>query len=89
MTPFFLGNDMEHEILKADNHIRWVKSPNRRMKSGNGLTIAVLPENPLRQVTAHPVFVSHDPTRVLVDVLKTRDVSPILVQPPDDINIHH
>lgn len=74
MTPLRLGKDMDHEILKGDNHIRWIKSPNRRRRYRNGLTIAILPENPFRQVKAHPVFVGYDPTGVPADVRKRRDV---------------
>jgi len=89
MTPLRLGKGMDHEILKGDNHIHWIKSPNRHKRSRNGLTIAILLENPLRQVKTHPVFVGYDPTGEPTDVLKRRDVSSILVQPPNDIIIHH
>jgi len=49
-TPLCLGKDMNHEILKDNTHILWLKSPNCRRRSENGLDIVVLLENPLRQV---------------------------------------
>jgi len=68
-TPLRLSKDMDHKILRGHNHVPWLKSPNHRRRSENGLIIAILPENPLRQVKAHHVFAGHDPTRVLADVV--------------------
>jgi len=79
LTPLRLGKDMDHEILKGHNHICWCKSPNSRMRSLNGLDIDVLPENLLRHVKEHPVFVGHDPTGVPEDVVERCDVSSFLV----------
>jgi len=74
---------------KDDNHILWLKILNRCRKLGNGLGITVLPQNPLRQVMSHPFFAGHDPSGVPAYVLKSPDVSSILVRPRDDINILH
>jgi len=89
LTPLLLSKDMDHEILKGHNHIRWFKSPNSHMRSLNGLDIVVLHENLLLQVKEHLVFVGHDPTGVPVDVVERCDVSSFLVGPLDDISIHH
>jgi len=54
-----------------------------------GLDIVVQPQNSLRQVTTHLVFVSHDPSGVPAYVSKRRQVSSSLVWPPDDISMLH
>jgi len=73
-TPLCLGKDMDHKILKGHNHIRWVKRPNRHRRFGNCLIIVILPENPLRQVKAHPILADHDSNGATTDVVERRDV---------------
>ena len=51
--------------------------------------MSVLPQNPLRQVTHHPLFVGHDPSRVPAHVLKRRHVLSVLVRPPGDMTMLH
>ena len=88
-TPLCLGKDMDHKILKGHNHIRWVKRPNRHRRFGNCLIIVILPENPLRQVKAHPILADHDSNGATTDVVERRDVWLILGRHSYDINIHH
>jgi len=45
--------------------------------------------HPRRQVTAHPIFVGHDPSEVPAYVMNRRQVSLRLVRPPDDIMMLH
>jgi len=89
MTHLRLVKDMNHTIVKGHHHILWLKSHKCCMRFENGLDIAVLPENLLRQLKAPPVFANHDPTGVPSNVVKRLGVSLILVQSSDDINIHH
>jgi hypothetical protein len=89
ITPLLLAKDMESKLQEGSNHLRWLKRPNRRKRSGNGLYIVVLPQNPLWKVTHHPVFVGHDPSRVPAYVMKWRHVSSVLVRPPDDMRMLH
>jgi len=53
------------------------------------MNIVVVPQNSLRQVTHHLLFADHDPSGVPAYVLKRRDVSLVLVQPPDDMTMLH
>jgi len=84
-----LGNDMQSKLQEGSNHIFWDKRHNRSRRSGNGLNIFVLPQNPLRYVTHHPLFAGHDPSRVLSHILKRRHVSSVLVRPPSDMTMLH
>jgi len=69
--------------------MHWLKRLNCRRRSGNGLNMVVLPQNLLRQVTHHPGFADHDPSKVLTYVLKRRHVSSVLVRPPGDMRMLH
>jgi len=89
LTPLLLANDMQSKLEEGNSHICWGKRHNRRRRSGNGLNIAVLPQNPLRQVTHHLLFAGYDPFGVPAHVLKRRHVSSALVRPPDDTTILH
>jgi len=40
-------------------------------------------------VKAHRQFAGHDPTEISTNIMKRHDVLGIIVQPPDDIIIHH
>jgi len=51
--------------------------------------MSVLPQNPLRQVTHHLLFASHDPSRVLAHVLKRRHVLSVLLRRPGDMTMLH
>ena len=70
VTPMLLGNDMQSKLQEGSNHICWGKRHNRSRRSGNPLNMSVLPQNPLWQVTHHPLFSGHDPSRVPAHVLK-------------------
>jgi len=89
LTPLLLAKDMDNKLQEGNSHLCWVKRPNRRMRSGNSLNIAVLPQNPLRQVTHHLLFTGHDPSGVPTYVLKRRHVSSVLVRPSDDMTMLH
>jgi len=80
---------MESKFQEGNNHLCWLKRLNRRRKSGNGLNIVVLPQNPPWQVTHHPSFVGYDPSRVPAYVLKRRHDSLVLVRPPNDMIMLH
>ena len=84
-----LAKDLESKLQEGSNHLCLVKRLNRGRRFGNGLNIAVLPYNPLRQVMNHLLFASHDPSEVPAYVLKRRHVSSVLVQPPDDMTMLH
>jgi len=87
LTPLLLAKDMDGKLQEARSHLCWLKRPNQCKRSGNGSNIAVLAQNPLRQVTHHPGFAGHDRFEVPTYVLKRRHVSSVLVRPPDDITM--
>ena len=87
ITPLLLDKDMESKLQEGSNHLCWLKRHNRRRRSGNGLNIVVLPQNPLRQVTHHPFFVGHDPFGVPAYVLKRCHVSSVLVRTRDGMRM--
>jgi len=89
ITHLLLANDMDDKLQEARSHLCWVKRLNQRRRSGNGLNMVLLPQNPLRKLTHHPGFTYHDPSRVPAYVLKRRVVSPSLVRPPDDMSMLH
>jgi len=89
ITAQLVGKDMESKLQEGINHLCWLKRHNRRKRSGNGLNVAVLPQNPLRHVTHHPYFAGHDPSGVPSYVLKRRHVSSVLVRPSDDMKMLH
>jgi len=89
VTPLLLGNDMQNKLQEGSSHIWWGRRHNRSRRSGNGVNIYVLPQNPLGQVTHHLLFPSHDPFRVPAHVLKRRHVSSVLVRPPGDMRMLH
>ena len=72
ITILLLAKDMDNKFHEGHNHILWRKLCNLRRRSGNGLNISILPQNPLRQVTTHPGFTDHDPFGVPSYVLKRR-----------------
>jgi len=80
---------MNIKLHEGHNHLRWLKIPNRCRKSVNGLDIAVLPQNPLRQAMSHPVFAGHYSSLVPENFPKRCQVSSSLVRPPDDIMMLH
>jgi len=86
---FLLANDMQSKLQEGNNHIYWGKRQNRRRRSGNNLNIVVLPQNPLRQVTHHLLFIGHDPSGVPAHVLKRHHVSSALVRPPKYMRMLH
>jgi len=88
-TPLLLGNDMHSKLQEGSSHICWGKRHNRTRRSGNPLNMSVLPQNPLRQVTHHLLFVGHDPSRVPTHVLKRRHVSSVLVRRLGDMTMLH
>jgi len=89
VTPLLLGNDMQSKLQEGSNHICWGKRQNRSRRSGNGLIISVLPQNPLPQVTHHLLFAGHDPSGVPTHILKRRHISSVLVRPPSDMTMLH
>jgi len=89
VTPMLLGNNMESKLQEGSSHICWGKRHDRSRRSGNGLNIFVLPHNLLLQVTHHPLFASHDPSRVPTHVMKRSHVSSVLVRPPGDMTMLH
>ena len=84
-----LAKDMDNKLHEGRNQCRWLNICNHRKRQWNDLDTVVLPQNPLWQLTAHPVFVGHDPSEVLTYVLNKRHVSSILVRPSDDIMMFH
>jgi len=84
-----LGNDMQSKLQEGSSHICSGKRHNRSRRSGNPLNMSVLPQNPLRQVTHHLLFVGHDPSRVPAHVLKRRHVSSVLVRRPGYMTMLH
>jgi len=89
VTLLLLAKDRDSKLHEGHNHLIWCKLRNRRRRSRNGMDIAVLPQNPLRQVTHHPVFAGHDPSSLPSYVMKRRHVSSSLVRPSDDISMLH
>jgi len=89
VTPPLLGNDMQSKLQEGSSHICWAKRHNCSRRSGNPLNMFVLPQNLLRQVTHHPLFAGHDPSRVPAHVLKRCHVSSVLVRPPGDMTMLH
>jgi len=89
VTTLLLANDVQSKLQEGSNHICWGKRQNRSRRSGNGLNISVLPQNPLRQVTHHLLFADHDSSGVPAHVLKRRHVSSALVRPPGDMTMLH
>jgi len=89
LTAPLLAKDMESKLQEGSSHLCWVKRPNRRRRSGNGLNIVVLPRNQHQQVTHHLLFVGHDPSGVPTYALKRRQVSSVLVRSPDDMTMLH
>jgi len=78
LTPLLLANDMQSKLQEGSNHICWGKRQNRRMRSGNGLNIAILPQNPLRQVTHHLLFASNDPSGELSALVRPSEYMTML-----------
>jgi len=72
LTPLLMGKDTNRKLQEDYNHLHCLKRPNRRRRSADGLNIAALPQNPLRQVMHHPRFVGHDPFGVPAYVLSRR-----------------
>jgi len=64
LTPLLLANNMQSNLQEGSGHICWGKRQNHRRRSGNGLNIVILPQNPLGQVTHHLLFTGHDPSGV-------------------------
>ena len=89
VTPMLLGNDMESKLQEGSNHICWGKRHNRSRRSGNSLNISLLSQNPLWQVTHHPLFADHGPSRVPTHVMKRSHVSSALVRPLGDMTMLH
>jgi hypothetical protein len=89
VTPLLLAKDMYNKLHEGHNHVGWFNNRNPRRRQWNGLDIVVLPQNLLRQVTTHPVFVGHDTSGVPTYVLKRCHVSSSLVRPPDDMSMLH
>jgi len=89
MTHLLLAKDMDNKLHGGHNYHLWRNLRNRRRRYVNNLDIAVLPQNPLRQVTAHLGLVGHNQSRVPAYVMKRRKVSSSLVRPPDDTSMLH
>jgi len=89
VTPLLLGNDMQSKLEEGSNNICWGKRHNCSRRSGNGLNISLLPQNPLGKVTHYLLFAGHDPSRVPAHILKRCHVSSLLVRPPGDMTMLH